>query len=249
MYGAFNLWDRLKSGFAFSPEEVKSLLIIILVFTFILGFNDGRKSFVFSLWLLNFLNILLVVTLSILVREFAHRVSAASFGMKAELRLSGVLLGIAAVFSLFTAASITTGIPLALLIYGGFVLNVTHRQRIGYFRFGLSFKDMAGVAFFGNFASLMLALLFKIFSFLPNPLIQTAMVINLILACLNMLPIPPLTGSSIFFASRTGYVFCLGLIVAASALMLTTSVLATVIGSVIIAGLLGLCYHIFLEMA
>lgn len=241
MYGAFNFWDRLKSSLAFSAEEIKSLLIIILVFTFMIGFDDGRSSFSFVPWLFNFFNVLLVVSLSVLLRETAHRMAATYYGLKVELKLSTVMLTIAFIIGMLTLGKVT------ILMYGGFLLSFIPRQRLGYFRFGLSYNNMAMVAFFGNVANLMLALLFKIFSYLPNPLIQKAMVINIALACVNMIPIPPLPGSSILFASRTFYVFSLALIVAAGLLMLATPLLWTLLGSAVIAIALTIIYFLYFE--
>jgi Zn-dependent protease len=243
MFGLYNYFDRVRKHFAFSAEEVKSLGLAILVLSFVVGFDDGRQKFELGLWLLNFINCILVITLSVLVREAAHRLAAINSGHVVEMKLWGVGLGIALVVGLFSLGKIN------LLIYGGIVLSFIPRQRLGYFRYGLSYNDMAVVAFWGNISSLLLALFFKIFSFLPNPLIHKAMMINILFACVNMLPIPPLTGSVILFSHhRSFYVFSLVLVAAASILMLTTSVLITIIGSILLAGILALLYDFFIEL-
>ncbi len=241
MFGLYNWFDRLRQSFTFKPEEIKSLLAAALVLSFIVGFNDGTDTFEFSHWLLNLINSTLIVTLAVLARETAHRMAATKYGHTVETRLWGVGLGIALVVGLFSYGKVT------ILVYGGIVLSFIPRQRLGYFRFGLSYNDMAAVAFWGNISNIILALFFKLFSFLPNPLIEKAMMINILFACINMIPIPPLTGSIILFGNRTFYIFAVALIGAASLLMLHTSILVTLIGSILIAGLLALLYNIFFE--
>jgi Zn-dependent protease len=243
MYGPHNFFDRVRNEFAFSPEEIKGLFIAILILSLIAGFNDGSDKFELGHWLLNYVNCILIVGLAVLAREAAVRLGAIQYGQKAEFRLWGVGLGLALALAVLSNGNIP------LLVYGGFVISFIPRQRIGYFRYGLSFNNMAIAAFYGCLANLLLALFFKFFLFMPNPLIQKAMLINIIMAALNMLPIPPLAGSQIFFASRTWYVFCLAVVVIASALLLAvSSPWIALLGSVVLAGLAALVWEIFVEL-
>jgi Zn-dependent protease len=244
MYGAHNWFDRVRHEFRFSPEEVKGLVLAIIVLSFAIGFNDNTETFDMAHWLLNFLNCILLVTLSLLFRETAHRVFSIRSGHKVEFKVWPVGLGLA------LAASVLSYGKVPLLVYGGFLMSYVPRQRLGYFRYGLSFQNMATVALWGNLASLLLALFFRIaYSFIPNPLINLAIMVNIMLACLNMLPIPPLTGSIIFFTSRTYYVFSLALIVGASLMIFYLSNIFLIIaGSLLAAGLIALIYHIFVEL-
>ena len=46
MYGYFDLWDKVKRYFRFTPLELRSILIVILIFTFITTFNKwGGETF------------------------------------------------------------------------------------------------------------------------------------------------------------------------------------------------------------
>ncbi len=229
MYGFYNLIDKIKKYAKFSPKELKSLIIAILILGFIVGFNDGRSEFEIFPWLLNLFNSTLIVALAVLVREFVRRAHALHFGHKVEFQIWLFGLG----FGLITAVVSYGKIP--LLVYGGMMASILPAHRIGFFRYRLSYNDLAGVAFTANFSSLVLALLFKIFTFLPNPLIHKAMTINLIFACVNMIPIPPLDGATIIYANRMGYVFALVLILSGSALLYYGSLLSAVIGAPIIA--------------
>lgn len=244
MYGTYNWFDRIRHEFQFSPEEVKGLVLAIIILSFSIGFNDGSDTFELNHWLINFINCLLVVTLSILTRETAHRIFAIRSGHKAEFKVWPLGLGIA-----LAAAVISYG-KIPLLVYGGFLMSYVPRQRLGYFRYGLSFQNMATVALWGNLSSVLLALLFKIaYTASPTPLLKLAITVNLMMACLNMLPFPPLTGSIMFFASRTYYIFSLILIVSASLMIFFLSnILLTIVGSLLLAGLAALLWNVFVEL-
>jgi Zn-dependent protease len=243
MYGLYNYFDRIRKEFVFSAEEVKSLFIAILILSFVIGFNDGSETFVLRNWLLNYVNCIMIITLAILARESAQRLVAINFGHKVEFRLWGVGAGIALGLAVLSMGTIP------LLVYGGFVMSYLPRQRLGHFRYGLSFRDMAHVAIWGNLANIILALFFKLFSFTGSPLVHQAMMVNIIMAAINMLPFPPLNGSHILFANRTFYVFSLALIAVASALMLAVdSVLWVIIGSLVLAGMAALAWEIFAEL-
>lgn len=244
MYGTYNWFDRVRKEFSFSPEEVKGLLLAIVVLSFAVGFNDGSATFNLSYWLFNFINCILIITLSVLTRETAHRLSAIKTGHKVEFKVWPVGLGIS------LAAAVLSFGKIPLLVYGGFLMSFVPRQRLGYFRYGLSFWNMATVALWGNLASLFLAVFFRIaYIFIPTPLIKSAILINLMFACLNMLPLPPLAGSMIFFASRTYYIFSLVLIISASIMLyLMSSVLLAIVGSLVIAGLAALLWNLFVEL-
>ena len=84
--------------------------------------------------------------------------------------------------------------------------------------------------------------------FLPNNvLIEKAIIVNVLMASMNMLPIPPLDGSIVLYASRTIYAFSFALVLAASALILFTPIIVTIVGSIIIALLFGLAFSILIE--
>jgi len=242
MYGIFNLFDKVKRYFMFSREELKSIVIATLILGFVVGFDDGRETFEFFYWMRNLFSCILIVALAIIVREAGHRIYALETGHRAELKLW--------LFGLITALilSIISFGKIILLIYGGIIIHFMPRHRLGYFRYELSYNDMGVIALLGNVANLLLAFLFKLFMFLPNnALIQKAILVNVLMAIFNMLPIPPLDGSMVLYASRPIYVFTFGLILIASILLLYTSVIVALIGSIVIAFLLVLVFNIFIE--
>ena len=242
MYGFLNLLDKVKKYFAFSKEEIKSLVFAILILGFVVGFDDGRETFEMLYWLHNLLNSLLIVGLAVIVREVGHRVYALQSGHRAELKIwwFGILASL--IISIVSLGQIK------ILIYGGLLIHFMEKHRIGYFRHWQGNYDMSIIALSGSVANLMLAFFFKLFMFLPNnALIEKAILINVVMASVNMLPIPPLDGSMIFFASREIYVFTLGLVLGASVLLYFAPLLVALIGSVLIGLLFIFAYNILFE--
>ncbi len=242
MWGLFNLFDKVRRYFVFSKEELKSLVIAILILGFVVGFDDGQETFVFFYWMRNMFSCILIVALAIIVREAGHRIYALQTGHRAELRLWWFGLITALILAIISFGKVT------LLIYGGIIVHFMPRHRIGYFRYELSYNDMGLIALLGNIANLVLAFFFKLFMFLPNTaLIEKAILINILMACMNMIPIPPLDGSLVLYASRSIYVFTFGLILAASALLLFTPIIVAAVGSIVIAIVFIFLFQIFWE--
>ncbi|MBW2970945.1 hypothetical protein KY320_02165 [Candidatus Woesearchaeota archaeon] len=242
-HNAFNLWDKTKRYFAFSPEEIKSMILAILILGFVVGFNDGRESFELVYWLRNLFNCIVVVALAIIVRESVRRAAALHYGHKVELKLWVIGIGIALI-----AALMSNGKWL-LLMYGGMVASIMPIHRLGRFRYGLSAKDLAGVAFMTNLANIALAFFFKLMSFLPSPLIQKAIIVNIMFACINMLPIPPLDGSAVMWGSKTGYVAALVFTVTASVLLVKAGIIIALLGSLVLAAVAALVFNLKVELA
>jgi Zn-dependent protease len=242
MYGLYNLLDKVKTHYRFSGEELKSIALAILLLGFVIGFNDNQESFEILNWLRNLVQSIMLVALAILVRESVRRIYALQFGHKVEFKLWWTGIGIAIALAVISMGKIP------FLVYGGMVVSILPRHRLGYFRYNISFKDKAGIALMTNLSSLVLALFFKVMMFLPSPLIEKAMIINIIFAIVNMLPIPPLDGSAIIFMTRTGYFSALALIISASALIYFTNVILAVIGSLAIAAIVAVLFITQVEL-
>lgn len=242
MSGLFNLIDKIKRYFKFSKEELKSIVIATLILGFVVGFDDGSETFVFMNWLRNLIGSILVVALAILVREAGHRVYALQTGHRAELKLWWFGLMGSLILAIISFGKIQ------ILLYGGIIVHFMEKHRLGYFRHWQSYGDMGIIALMGSLSNLGLAFFFKLFTALPHsPLLEKAILVNVLMASTNMLPIPPLDGAMVFFASRSIYVFTFGLILAASALIMFTSIAVTLIGSIVIAVLLLLAFSIMVE--
>ena len=245
MAEAVDLWDKLKRYYAFTPNEVKGLVIAILVTAFIISFNDwGKGNDVnIPLGFFNFFNAILIVTVSFLIHISMQRVWSLGTGYRLEWKMwgTGLLLGLIFVF-------LTNG-KFWLILPGGIIVYHLGGHRLGWFRYGINWWALGLIALMGTFATMLLALLFKAISgFFVNALIHKMITFNIVYAMYSLLPIPPLDGSKTFYGSRMLYAFSTaGLVAAAVMLTLNISISIAVIASLLIAIVLWFLYYILFE--
>jgi len=172
-----------------------------------------------------------------------QRVIALAGGFKIEYKnwLYGILLGLGLI--------IVSNGHLWFLAPGGLVIYMMPGHRLGAFRYGLNVRPMGVIAMAGSLASVVLALLFKVlFTVFPaNTLLFTAMKFNLWFAIFTMLPIPPLNGSHMFFASRIAYVFAFTGIIALSAALFFFGVFLSLLIGVVVGAACWISYAWFFE--
>ena len=231
MYSLYDLRGKIRDYFRFSNEEIRALLLTILTAAFILSFRQwGETTFDFSVGIRNFFNAFLIVTLSLLVKVSVQKIYSLHIGYKMEYQfwLTGILISIFLCF-------LTNG-WLPFLALGGFVVTMLPGHRLGFFRYNINYFSIGIIAVMGPLANLGLAIFFKMFSWLPSPLIATAIKFNVLIAIFSMLPIPPMDGSKILYAARPFYVFCLaGIITAGLLTLLVNSIPLIVLGGFLMA--------------
>lgn len=236
--------DRVKKYYKFTHHEVRGLLISIIVIAFIISFKDwGGAAFDFGAGLFNLFNAVLIVALSILVHDAGKRLWGLSVGYRIEFRMWGFGLLAALIIAFLTNGSIW------LIVPGGFLLHHLAGHRLGWFRYGVNYFGQAMVALAGPLFTLMLIILLKIlYAFSLNPLIQKAIMFNVIYAITSMLPIPPLDGSKIYFGSRMLYAFVLPAVIIAAILMIVNiPIFFALVMSLLVGVVLWLVYYISFE--
>lgn len=244
MQGWADFTEKIRRHFTFNYEETRLLILYIIVLGFIVGFNDGRETFNLILWLRNLINCIIIITLTLLVHESAKKIVGLHFGQRTELKLWVPGLAIGAVLALFTNGE------WIFIVSGGMIAHMMTVTRIGRFRYGFSYNDMGIIAAAGPLANLGLAILLTLLGgLLPGgALLSKAITINLLFAIYNMLPIPPLSGAMVLFASRSWYVFTYACTLSITALMLfTTSLFWAIVGSLIIGFTVFAVYFVMLE--
>ncbi len=239
-----DLLDKIKRYYKFTTHELRGLLISIFVIAFIISFREwGVESFDFSAGLLNLFNAILIVALSILVHDAGQRIWGLSIGFRVEYKMwtFGLLVALIIAF-------ITNG-RFWLIVPAGFLLHHLAGHRLGFFRYGINYFGQAMVALAGPLFTFMLIILLKILNSLyPNPLIQNAIIFNVVYVITSLLPIPPLDGSKIYFGSRMLYAFVLPAMVVASILMIINiPVFFAIVLSFLVGVVLWLVYYISFE--
>jgi len=241
-----NYWDKVTRYFAFSNEEISAFVITVLVFAFIDSFDQwGYERFDVLIGLKNYLISLIIVGTALFVHHAAQRLAAIRTGFRAEHKLwwHGLVLGL--ILVVFTRGTVE------LFVASGVFIHMLAAHRLGVFRYGPNIDTYAMIALWGPLANIFFATVVKtleLWTPLPlNPeIVQAIFVFNLGFAALNMLPIPPLDGSRVFFASRLTYAFVAGTIIGYVALIYFFNAYSYIF-ALLIGGAVWLLFLIFFE--
>lgn len=239
-----DLIDKIKRYYKFTTHELRGITISILVIAFIISFKEwGTTAFNLKVGLFNLFNAILIVALSILVHDAGQRIWGLAIGFRVEYKMWSFGLLIALIVAFISNGSFW------LIVPAGFMLHHLAGHRLGFFRYGINYFGQAMVALAGPLFTLMLIILLKILNALyPNPLIQKAIIFNVVYAITCMLPIPPLDGSKIYFGSRMLYAFVLPAMAVATILMVVKIPLFFgLVISLLVGVILWLTYYISFE--
>ena len=212
MYSFFDLKDKVKRYFEFSNDEIKGMVVATIIVGFIISFKEWGYGDKFDamIGLKNLFSSILIVALSMLAHISGQRIAGlhAGFRVKYNMWLYGLVFGL--IIVLVTRGNFWFIAP------GGITIILMEQHRIGYFRYGINKWALAMIAAAGPVSNIILAGFFKTiqlwFTFIPvnGALIDKLFVFNLVFAAYSLLPIPPLDGTHLFFASRLFYAFVIG---------------------------------------
>lgn len=244
LYSFYDWVDRIKRYFPFGRAELIWILVSVLVMAFIVGFRfDSNNEFSLSSFLFNFALSVIAVTLAVFVHETAHRLVGLNMGYKTEFKpfIYGLVAG--AILAFMTYGKVI------FLAYSGVFLDIMEKHRLGYFRYRLGYFDLGKASLAGPLANLFLAALVKGMWFLPQALSDKLILVNVLFAITNALPIPPLDGINIMYASKTAYPFVLGAIISCGLLLLVhgLSVWVAIAASLIIGVLTAILFFNLVE--
>ena len=242
---AADLWDKIKRYYVFDKKEIRALIITVIVVGFIISFKDwgiGQTVNV-KLGLFNLFNAIVITSLALLVKLSFQRIMGLIAGLKVEYRMWSIGLGLGLIVSFISNGG------LWLLFPGSIIIHHMAGHRLGFFRYDVNYFGLALVSVMGPVGNLFLAILFKFLSiFVSSPLIEKAIILNIVLALLSMLPIPPLDGSKVFYGSRMMYAFSVVTITICSILLLTKlPILVSVIGSIFVGAVALVLFYVFVE--
>src|SRR3989344_7032221 len=200
-----NYKDKLDKYFWFSKEEWKAFVITVLIGALIYSWNSwgdvrfdaaqGAKSLIIAI---------ILVGVAVFVHHAVQRMFALTLGFRAEHRLWWYGLVIGLMLAMLSRGSIV------FFAASGTLIHLMPIHRLGAFRYGPNLATFSKIAFAGPFASALLAYLAKLLIALDivSPSAgHRFFMLNAMFALMNILPIPPLDGSRIFFSSRAEYLF------------------------------------------
>src|SRR3989338_1912928 len=242
-----DLADKIKRYFMFTPLEIRSLIIAVLITAFVFSFREWGYGDNFSLRIgvFNYFNAILIVGLSFLVHISIQRIWSLGIGYRQEWKMwtFGLLLSLIMVF-------LTNG-AIWLILPGGFFVHHLGGHRLGWFRYDINYWALGLIAVTGTFATIFFAALFKALGvFVANSLIEKLITFNIAYALYSLIPLPPLDGSRTFYGSRMLYAFSTSFILAAAILLSSSiGVGIALLSSFFIGVVLWVLYYIFFENA
>lgn len=172
----------------FGTEEIRDILVSTIALGII--FSIGR-----GLTLENVGIITAIVALSFIPHELAHKFVAVHYKCFAryEMWKNGLI------FALLLAVATNGGFVFAAP--GAVVIYTVYQNRYGLHNIVLSPRQNGLISIAGALTNISIALLFWIFA--PSFFLTgSIMYINIFLAAFNLLPIPPLDGSKVFYWNK-----------------------------------------------
>ncbi|MEE9525267.1 MAG: hypothetical protein V3V78_01520 [Candidatus Woesearchaeota archaeon] len=231
------LFERAKTYLSFTKEEFLELAIAALLFGFVFAFRQWSVP--------NLFVSILIAGLSVLFHITAQKIAALHYGYKAEFKVWWVGLIIPLIF-----VFISNGTLWWLIIPGGLTFSLLAGLRLGKFRYGLNYEAMGVISLIGPVASIVLATIFKqidIWFFASSSVIfHNIFIFNLAYAVCQLLPIPPLDGHYLFYASRLTYSFLFGTIFTYVILALVFTFYSWIF-ALLAGGLIWLIYYVGFE--
>ena len=183
------------TSFSISERELSFFALTILVLSFLFVFNDD-----FVTWsdvLLNYVNVLVLVSLSFIFFQLVQKAVAQSFGARTRyvLWVPGFIVSI-----IIGLASLG---KLVFFSMGFTEITKYKGSRLGKKSVFIGEDERGKIILSGVLASLGLAFIVKLLSpFLSTNIWVTGVLINSIIALFNLIPVPPLSGSYIFVWNR-----------------------------------------------
>lgn len=200
-----NFRDKVKRYFWFTQQELSSALIMVVVLAIMASWDSwGIARFDPSMGARSLLIAFAVIALTVFIHHASQRLLALKLGFRVEHALWWPGLIVAFLLTVVTQGRIL------VLVGSGFFAHLLPAHRMGAFRYGTNVSTLAKIALAGPVANVLFATAMKALELgnfasasISDPLFKT----GLAFAAWNLLPIPPLDGSKIFFASRLLYVF------------------------------------------
>jgi len=242
------LYD-VKKKFRFNRDEIKGIALAIIILGFCLGFDDGQETFRLAYWLFHLVNSLLLMTLTVLVSISGMKLYGLHKGYMVEFKPWYFGLAITLIVTI-----LSNGFLWWIMLPGGLVVHHLAGQRLGKFRYGINYYDLAWISLAGPLANIILATLIKnIDLYLPflvinTEFLATVFLVNWVYAFFTFLPIPPLPGTNMLYASRLTYSYVAGSILGYLVLILTLQVYSF-IWALLFGGVVWLVYLLKFEKA
>jgi hypothetical protein len=207
-----DFWEykqRIKKFYRFTPEEIKGLLISVVILAFIWSY-DGYESFNAARWFANYIKSFIMMGVALFVHISAQKIMGIRYGFQIEYKIwfNGLIAGV--------IVTLLTNGYFPLLIPGGIVLMHLSRLRVGEFRYGTNLFETTMSIVAGPYANFIVAMFLKALIWqimgIESAVVDEFFKLSLILAVYMMLPFNPLPGMIALVGSKFLYVFSFGVL-------------------------------------
>jgi len=177
-------------------KEMMNFMLAVIIMAFLFSFNDWPDL---KKGLINYLTYLIIVSISFFIYETCMRIFSKKLDIKSEYELRPNMI-----FLSFFITIITNG-NFPFFLVGYHKLKLLTKERLGYKFESIQRKEKAIIAFKSIGMSLLLAIILSFFK--TNPLIQKAMIFNILFSIYNLIPWPPTDGSLMLYRMGGAWVF------------------------------------------
>lgn len=200
-----NTLDKINRYFWFTKTELAHFIILATLLGFIYSFNNwGENTFNLTEGLWNLIEAIILVGITIFIHHAGQRLAGIKLGYKTEQKNSWNLTAVSIIVCIITNGAVR------ILLGSGTNTTLMQKHRIGEVRYGPNLSQKAIICAAGPLFNVIFAIIFVILGLtliIPTSMAEELFSLNLWFAVCNLLPIPPLDGTHIFFASRTSYIF------------------------------------------
>jgi len=238
----------------FTKKEINHLAIAIFVLGVIFSFKEwGAEEFSLLYGIKNLLRAIIISSIILLTQIYTEK----WVGKKLNISVFYTLWVVEPffVFKHFVKDKVYLGVIVPLLlslasngaltlpIVGGFSSHEDQSKRIGRRFSRLTEFEEGRISFIGMISNLLWIIIFKVLTLTGLPFFDKGMEIGAFILMINILPLPPLNGSKIFFGSRSFYVFSLIFMVASVICLYTFSIIVSLIIAAVTAIIISVLYY------
>ncbi len=228
-------YNLKRYGFSLSKDEIKQMIITILIIAFVWSFNKwGSTTFNFMEGIKNFAFGALFAAVCIFFNQIGQRIAAVHYGYDPiyEYGMAGLMIALVITFA-------SRGF---LIFFLPGAINVRHltASRLGEFRYYTNDWEWAKVGFMGPFMNIILVVILS--PFRQNPIIQQLMIMNILFAIYSLIPLPGNLGLYLFYPHLYFWTFTVVFVGVCSALSFFLNPFITIpVG--LILGAIGMYWH------
>jgi len=218
-----------------SKEELKQIIITVLVIAFVWSFNKwGDVTFDFMEGIKNFFLGAIFAFIGLVFNQIGQRVVAVHYGYDPIYEYG--------IFGLMIALVITFASRGLLVFFLPGAINIRHlaASRLGEFRYYTNDWEWAKAGFMGPFLNILLAVILSVFK--SNPLARQLMILNLLFAWYSLIPLPGNLGLYLFYPHIYLWTFTVGIVLAVTLMVFFLNPILTIIFGIIF-GVFAMAWH------